>query len=405
MTATSPLIALDGLKSEGNGNAKFFAPPHKWLDGTKDHPELEEIGLMLLKENKVAILMVAGGLSTRIGGEGLRGDIPIGPVTNRSIFRLQGEKIVALRERYSPRMLWLIMTSEAVHQATLSSFENENYYGFPRESIFLFQQPSFPVVDKDGKTVGGPNGKSLESPGGNGGVLEALRRSNLLTHLQREGVEYIFYFQYPNVLENICDPIMLGYHHAEDVDVTVKAIMEYSSDEPMGRCAEFDGKLLVVEYHLLRSNASRPAWDTVPACMGTYVFSISFLLNCIKNNVVLPYYPLPYNKLDRDAPSLKKVEQFVCDLLPYSTKSCLIVVDREKERAPVKTKTGTYSVESGKRALASLYYNWLIKAGAIPQDNNDVDVLEISPRFALNYKELQSKISPGFPIYNNMVLQ
>lgn len=378
--------------------------PTESLDGTMPNPELEEKGLQLLRENKVAVLMVAGGTSTRMGITELKGNIPIGPVTQRSIFRLQGEKIAAIRQRYAPGLPWLVMTSREVHNATVASFVNEGYFGVPPDKIWFFQQTSFPVLDAEENPIMLPRGEYLESPCGHGGMLEALQTSGILSRLHNEGIEYLFYFQYPNVLENICDPVMLGYHHAGQSDVTTKAITDYLPEEELGKCVEVDGNLQIIEYHFLKDKLSDSWWNTVPANVGTHVWSISFLVRCLKNNVTLPFHVVSHS-IPSEAPKpLKKIERFIFDLLPYSSKKGLMIVAGEEECALIRTKQGIHSIDSGRSALIRLYYNWLIKAGAIPAESDKEWVVEISPKFALNYEELKSKIYPGFPIYHNMVL-
>jgi UDP-N-acetylglucosamine/UDP-N-acetylgalactosamine diphosphorylase len=379
-------------------------PPQYWLDGTSEQPQLEKRGVELLKENKVATIMLAGGESSRIGIDGLRGNIPIGPVTIRSIFKLQGDKIAALRERYSPNMQFFVMTSYEVDVETRNSFERENYFNIPPESITFFKQPSYPVLDSIGDHIILSNGSKLSSPGGNGGFLDALRDNNIIDKLQRNGIEYIFYFQYPNVLENVCDPIMVGFHDLRQADVTIKAVTEYTEEEPMGRVVEVNGKIIIIEYQIYRQLRYNLGPESFPACFGTYIFSVSFLERCIKNNLSLPFYTIPYvNKKYNDLP-ITKVEQFACDLLQYSSKNELMIVMRGDERAPVKTQCGKYSIDSAKKALTNLYYKWMINAGGIPSHEEPITALEISPRFALNCKELRAKLSPGFTINNNMVL-
>jgi UDP-N-acetylglucosamine/UDP-N-acetylgalactosamine diphosphorylase len=377
--------------------------PKVWLDGSQLNPAYEEIGRKLLNKNKVAVLMLAGGLSTRLGLNVLRGNLPVGPVTKRSIFRLQGEKIAAIRERYAPDLLWFVMTSPDVHQATIDSFEDEGYFGVPSDSVYFFPQTSFPVVDEEGQPVLLPDGRYMEAPSGHGDLLKALECSGLLERLQGEGIDYLFHFQYPNVLENVCDPVMIGYHHVGKFGVTVKAITNYSSEEPVGRCVEVEGKLQIIEYHFCEDSISSLVWDTAPASTGTFVWSISFLSQCVEKCINPPFYVLPCNLPANSNKPLYKIEQLVFDLLPYSSKSGLMVVRRNEEYAPIKTMSGIYSINSGKEALIRLYRGWLEKAGVVAEEKDYV--VEISPKYALNYQELELKIYPGFHIYNNMVLE
>ena len=96
--------------------------PKEFLDQTSTNPKYRNIGIDLLKNGKVAVLMVAGGLSTRMELKSLRGRLPIGPITNRTIFGLQAAKIAALRRRFDPNLIWLIMTSKEVSKSTKNFF-------------------------------------------------------------------------------------------------------------------------------------------------------------------------------------------------------------------------------------------------------------------------------------------
>lgn len=402
---------IDFVRHTIKKEVKFAIPeqpayPLFILDVTMQQSKYEQEGIRLLNDNKVAVLMAAGGLSTRMGNSSdkLRGDLPIGPVTNRSIFRLQGEKIAALIKRYSNKLQWLIMTSSSVHQQTIESFRKENYYGIDPEHIFFFQQPSFPVLDETLNPIQLSDGTYLESPSGHGGMLQALKSNEILNTLRINGFEYLFFFQYPNILENVCDPVMLGYHHIEGCDITTKAILEYHPSEKVGRCFEVSGKLQIAEYSLLNNNFSDNAWNKLPANTGTYVWNISFLMEHINKDTQLPFHILNHTLSEADGLALKKIEQFVFDLFPFAQKNGLMVVSRNDEFSPVKHKSGTYSLDSSKMALAKLYYKWLVNAGANPLNNHNDCVVEISPDFALNFHELKQKINPGYKIHNKLVL-
>lgn len=385
--------------------AHDFSQPPGWVDGSQLNPELEAEGLYLLRENKVAVLMVAGGLSTRMEIQEHRGNLPIGPVTNRTIFQLQGEKVAAMRERYAPQLLWLVLTSPEIHEIVVASFKRAAYFGFPPDSVYFFQQKSFPVLDSEGNPVVLPDGRYLEAPCGHGGVFEALQNSGLLARLHDVGIEHLFCFQYPNVLEQIFDPVMLGYHHTRNFGVTVKAVTNYSVDEPLGRCVAIDGCVQIIEYHYLTESRFLSAfWHKVPGSIGTYLWRISFLMRCVEREVSLPFHVLPHRPPMQFPKPLIKIEQFAFDLMPYSPNNGVVVVAREEEYAPVKKKEGLYSLETARAALARLYYHWLVRAGATPSTNDRECLVEISPRFALSYKELQPKVSSGLLIQPGMVL-
>jgi UDP-N-acetylglucosamine/UDP-N-acetylgalactosamine diphosphorylase len=381
------------------------AAPKSFLDARIVHHEYAEIGFELLRSRKVAALMATGGLSTRMGGDTHRGNLIIGPVTNRSIFRLQGEKIAAIKRQYSPEMLWLVMTSPAVHNEVVRSFQQENYFGVSPDDIRFFMQASLPILDIDQNPVALAEGVFIEAPTGHGGLLEALSHSSLLTELLKAGIDYLFYFQYPNVLERICDPVMLGYHHSGGFDVTTKAVFEYKPGEKTGKCLEVNGRLQIVEYHFF-NNQSGICQETLPTSIATYVWNTSFLQRCVARSVQLPFHVVTHNATAGPPRSLQKVEQFVFDLLPYAYKTGLILVVRDEEYAAVKSKVGADSLESGRNALARLYRKWLERAGATPLVPEEISCcVEISPLFALDPIELKDKLPCGFTYDDGLVLE
>ncbi|MBI1926073.1 UTP--glucose-1-phosphate uridylyltransferase [Candidatus Poribacteria bacterium] len=377
--------------------------PSTYLDLRTTWPkELKQRGIELLQRNKVAALMAAGGMSTRMGGAGLRGNIPIGPVTRRSIFQLQGEKVAAIKKRFSPRMKWLIMTSPPVHDETVRSIQRDNSYGISNNDILFVETESLPVLDDEGKPIQLDNGAYLESPTGHGSLLKTVRNSDLLPRLKAEGIEYLFYFQYPNVLERVCDPFMLGYHDLNGFEFTAKGILDYKPDEKMGRIALVGGKLWAVEHHLMQKGESNFWRQKYPANTGSMLFSLSFLERCSKD------CSLPWHKISHRLPGSRgsyflKPEQSIFDLLPYAKTSGLVIVSREDEYAPVKQMSGNDSLEAAKSALVNLYRRWLDQAGAIPEHENCQ--VEISPLYALDAFEVQEKIHRGFRYNDGLVLR
>jgi UDP-N-acetylglucosamine pyrophosphorylase len=379
-------------------------PPARFLDARLAQPEYTEAGLQLLRRGKVAALMVAGGMSTRMGLSMLRGNLRIGPVTARTIFCLHGETIAALQKRFALHLPWLVMTSAAVHDATVSAFQKELFFGVTPEDVWFFQQATLPVLDSHLNPIPLPDGAYLESPTGHGGMLAALSASGALHKLKERGVEYLFHFQYPNVLERICDPVMLGYHQLGGYEATTKAVCEYSPSEKMGRCVVVGQALQVVEYYALTGVPPDSWWHAVPASIGTHVWSLAFLERCLAAGVQLPYHPAPHHGMADVSGPLRKVEQFVFDLLPYAAAG-LMITERADEYAPVKSMIGEDSLEAGQRSLARMYCKWLDQAGAQPESATGADCrVEISPHYALGAADLAGRLPRDFRYRDGLVL-
>ena len=73
------------------------------------------IGAAALAAGEVAVVVVAGGLGTRLGFDGPKGTYPIGAVSAASLFQIHAEKVVALGRRYGEVPPLYIMTSPENH--------------------------------------------------------------------------------------------------------------------------------------------------------------------------------------------------------------------------------------------------------------------------------------------------
>ena len=355
-----------------------------------------------LHTGRIAVLMPAGGLSTRIGGV-LRLGLSIGPVTHRSILKLQLEKLLALRERYQQPIPLIVVTSAQVHAKIKLLFEEHDYCGLTPADVIFINQPSLPVIAESGEPVILEDGSILEAPAGHGSVFSAIASSKVIPWLRQRGVEFLFHFQYPNVMEQLCDPVFIGAHICGGFECTLKAFQKARVGEKVGRIVLSDaGHLRIVEYHETDENENYSLLSSMPVNLGTYIWSLEFLVRCIEQGIQLPLIVTPL-KLKSWEGKILKAEQLIFDLLDYTHASGFVVVDREQHYGVVKYETGEDSLESARDQLNRMYLNWLSSAGAVTQDQEAR--IEISPLFALDQKELVSKIKPGFRFHDGLILE
>lgn len=358
-------------------------------------------GETALAEGKVGIIMLAGGLATRLGG-GYRLDLPIGPVTNRTLLELQLLKIAAVTAKYGTSIPVIVVTSEATTAYTKRLLETYRFGYLPADRFLIAVQPSLPVVDACGVLVSGEAGAPMMAPAGHGSILSALKGSMALAWLKAAGVEHTFCFQYPNVMEVMCDPDLIGTHEVAKLDATLKAMPASEAGGRVGRLAiAASGGLRVVEYY--RIDADPPlAWARKnPVNLATYVWSLSFLERCIADRIALPRRAVRH-RLARDGRTLWKAEQFIFDLLEHAERTGFVLVGAADHYAVIKHRTGSDSLESARKALCLTYRRWLTAAGAV---TDGVDpAVEIDPRFALGPEDLAAKIKPGFHYGDGLVL-
>ena len=152
---TDRTTALNSLQAAPPGAltpAPAIALPEHGGDATAFR-EAHEHGVRLLSEGRVACLVVAGGQGSRLGFEGPKGAYPVGPVSERSLFAIQAQKIRALARRVGRPVPWLIMTSPATHTATTNLFEQESHFGLDEDDVVIFSQGTVPAWTFDGKKI------------------------------------------------------------------------------------------------------------------------------------------------------------------------------------------------------------------------------------------------------------
>jgi UDP-N-acetylglucosamine/UDP-N-acetylgalactosamine diphosphorylase len=122
----------------------------KWYDS----------GLELIAENKVAVVLMAGGQGTRLGSSAPKGCYDIGLPSQKSLFQLQGERIAKVEllakkkhGKDSVTVPWYVMTSGPTRGPTEKFFEENDYFGLKKENVSIFEQGVLPCISNEGKIL------------------------------------------------------------------------------------------------------------------------------------------------------------------------------------------------------------------------------------------------------------
>lgn len=367
-----------------------------------------EIGEDILAKGKVAAFLVAGGQGTRLGYDGPKGAYPVTPVKKKSLFQLHAEKLHATGKKYGKIIPWFIMTSETNHQQTIDFFNQNNFFGLQKDTVFFFKQEMIPALDKNGKLILDAKDHIFTNPNGHGGSLSALWKSGSIAKMKSMGIEYIFYFQVDNSLIKMCDPTFIGYHIAEKSEMSCKVLRKKYPEEKMGVICKINGKTGLTEYsdlsetdmYATNPDGSLKFWA---GSIAIHVLNVSFVEKENKDGFKLPYHiankAISYldnsgKLIEPDEKNGIKFETFVFDALLDTEKSISIEVERSDEFSPLKNSEGENSPVTVKQDLNNMYGRWLEKAGMkIPKDadNNSKYNIEISPLFALTESDLKNK--------------
>lgn len=378
------------------------AQEHKYTQARK-------LGTELLRNGKVAAFVVAGGQGTRLGLNGPKGNLPISPVKNKTLFQIFAESIKATSEKYQACCPWYIMTSALNHTETKEIFQSNNYYGMDEKNVFIFQQGVLPDFDFDGKILLADKANIACSPDGHGGSLKALYQSGAIEDMKRRGVEFISYFQVDNPLIHIFDPLFIGLHALDKAEMSSKAMIKAGPKEKVGNFCLVDGKVTVIEYSDLPGKlAEKQNAD------GSLVFGLaSPAIHIINTNFVeklnIKGFSLPLHKAIKKIPHINlqgepvesaqakgiKLESFVFDALPLASKSIILETLRNEEFSPVKNATGANSIQTAREMIVARCAEWLESAGrAVPrnQDGSIDCLIEIAPSFALEKDDIKEKL-------------
>jgi UDP-N-acetylglucosamine/UDP-N-acetylgalactosamine diphosphorylase len=333
-----------------------------------------ERGLELLAAGRVATLVVAGGQGTRLGYPGPKGAFPVGPVSQRSLFRLQAQKISGLARRTGRSIPWYVMTSPATDAPTRALFEAEDNFGLAPEDVRIFSQGMLPAWDFDGRLILEAPGRIAESPNGHGGSLTALAQAGILEDMHTRGIDRLFYYQVDNPLVRMADPVFLGLHEAVEAEMSCKVVRKADPMEKVGVVAEIDGEPAVIEYTEL-SEELRYAQDAQGQLLywagniAIHVFNLDFLRRIAEESTTLLPVHASAKKIEsvnsaaegrasRD-PNGYKLERFVFDALPRAARTCVMEVRASEEFSPIKNADGKESPDSSRAALIACYRNWL----------------------------------------------
>jgi UDP-N-acetylglucosamine/UDP-N-acetylgalactosamine diphosphorylase len=385
-------------------------------------PSAEDVlaGRGMLAAGEVAVVIVAGGQGTRLGFDGPKGCFPVGPVSERSLFQIHAEKVVAVGRRHGATVPLYVMTSPQNHAETAAFFAEHDSFGVER--LRLFVQGEMPAVDRaSGKILLAERGRVALSPDGHGGTIRALDRSGALAEMAEEGITTIFYLQVDNPLIAIGDPGFVGAHRRAGAEISSKVVRKADPAEKVGLVVLRDGRQEMIEYsdlpdELAERRSPDGGLDLWAGSMALHVIDVGFAARLAKRGGRLPFHralkAVPYvdeagRPVEPDEPNAVKFEQFIFDAIPLAKRALVVETDRETEFEPLKNAEGPASPETVRARLSALYARWLEEAGvAVPRgpDALPEHPIEISPLRALDADDLRGQVDPGLDVTGPVLL-
>jgi UTP--glucose-1-phosphate uridylyltransferase len=203
-----------------------------------ERARLEEIGKMALTEGQVALVVLAGGMATRMGGvvKALVEALP-----GRTFLDLRLREIDSLERIYGVAPpLWLMTshsTDEPIRDALGAHVDGER--------IGVFSQFLSLRLTPKGEIYIGADGRPSEHAPGHGDLPDALKKSGLLGKFVSRGGRVVMVTNLDNIGGTL-DPAIIGWHLSHGQPVTSE-VVDKVADDRGGIPVRVDGKLCVLE--------------------------------------------------------------------------------------------------------------------------------------------------------------
>jgi UTP--glucose-1-phosphate uridylyltransferase len=207
-------------------------------EGSAAYAALARRGSAELAAGRCALVVLAGGMATRMGGvvKALVSALP-----GRTFLELRLAEQRAVAERYGARPALWLMTSHATDAAIRGALARDPDGRHAR----VFVQGLAPRLLPDGRLYLDSGGEvSLYAPG-HGDVVEALHRSGLLPGFVAAGGRTLLITNLDNLGATL-DPAILGFHLEHGGPLTSEVVPRFDSDRG-GLPVRISGKLCVLE--------------------------------------------------------------------------------------------------------------------------------------------------------------
>lgn len=356
---------LSGLHQQSGGEKGKITPMEamKLTEIERRKEEFREAGLKEIRKGRVAAVLLAGGMGTRLGSDAPKGVYNIGLTKEVYIFQRLVENLLEVVRETDTWIDLYVMTSEKNDEMTRSFFAEKNYFGYQESSVFFFRQETAPATDYEGQIYLEEKDRMATSPNGNGGWFLSLEKTEIGKRITEKGIAWLNVFAVDNVLQRIADPVFVGATVLENCLVGEKVIRKNAPDEKVGAICLEDGRPSIIEYYELtpelmaaKDENGENAYDF--GVILNYLFNLEELRRIADKELPLhrvekkiPYISENGEHIKPEKPNGYKFEALVLDMVREMDRCLAFEVEREKEFAPIKNKTGVDSVESARELL------------------------------------------------------
>ena len=328
----------------------------------------KSIGEEIIKNNQFAVVTMAGGQGSRLGYKGPKGTylLNLKPV-RKSLFEIMCDDIKRANEKYAVVIPWFIMTSDENDAPTKAFFEMNNFFGYPKESVYFFRQGKLPIISVDRNLLLQEPYLIREAANGNGNVFASMKNDGILDVMSTLGIKWISFGGIDNVLLQNVDSVFLGLTIYSKNQIASKSIFKETPLEKTAVYCKKDGKPAILDYVDITFELSE-----LKDASGNYLYRDANMLSHLMSIDAVKLVSdinLPYHRAYKknafvneegvkevpDKPNVFKFENFIFDAFYFFDDMLLFRVDANKEFAPIKDFTGKFNPDS---AIAKYVAFW-----------------------------------------------
>lgn len=216
--------------------------------GSEDYERLVESGRAALSRGECALILMAGGMATRMGGV-VKSLVEVFP--GKTFLDLRLAEIDSIRSKFGPAPLWL-MTSHATDDPIREALgERSN-----NDDVATFRQELSLRLNPDGTLFRDASGRPSVHASGHGDLPDALKASGLLDRFVERGGRTVTIANIDNLGATL-DPLLIGFHLQSENALTCELVENLGSDKG-GIPVSVDGKApIIVEDFRLPSDFDR----------------------------------------------------------------------------------------------------------------------------------------------------
>ena len=339
--------------------------PIEYLDkqkmDVKTKLKLSALGEKIIRNGEYAVVTMAGGQGTRLEHPGPKGTFKLDVYgKGKYLFEILAENLKEANKKYNVVIPWYIMTSKENNNETVEFLEKNNYFGYDKETVIIFEQGELPLIDLEGKLLIGKDGKIKEASDGNGGVFSSLRTTGALADMKERGIKWVFIGGVDNALLKMADTILLGMAIDKDVQIASKSVVKANPHEKVGVFCKMNGHPKVIEYSELPEKMAEELDNNGELKYGeSHIMCNLFTIDAIEK---ISKEPLIYhsaikkntyldenkNEVIPKEPNSYKFEAFIFDAFEFFDDIAILRGKREDDFAPVKNKEGVDSPRTAK---------------------------------------------------------